>query len=321
MTFWGRSWNALRCFSGLSLILLIFNSCQVNNRPEKKTNSQVYLEVLGIAQDAGAPQIGCSKNCCTKLRKEGVSIPVSSLGLVDIRSKKSWIFDATPDFPAQLDLLTQEGNYHLDGVFLTHAHIGHYTGLMYLGREALGAEEVTVHAMPRMVDFLTNNGPWSQLVQLKNITLNRLESDSTIYMDEDLRVRPVLVPHRDEFSETVGYWIEGPSKKALFIPDIDKWERWDKSILKLVSQADYAFIDATFYNDKELPGRNMEEIPHPFVLETMNLFKSSSLEVRQKVFLIHLNHTNDLLDKKSVTYREVADFGFRVAHQGLKLAM
>jgi pyrroloquinoline quinone biosynthesis protein B len=89
----------------------------------------------------------------------------------------------------------------------------------------------------------------------------------------------------------------------------------------LVSEADYAFIDATFYDDQELPGRNMEEIPHPFVLETMDLFKNSSLEVRQKVFLIHLNHTNDLLDKKSDAYREVTEFGFQVAYQGLKLAM
>eukprot|EP00957_Ditylum_brightwellii_P156501 11911053-Ditylum_brightwellii.AAC.1 len=65
-----------------------------------------------------------------------------------------------------------------DGIFLTHAHIGHYTGLMYLGREALGAVDVPVYAMPRMRSFLKNNGPWSQLVSLGNINIQNLEEKS-----------------------------------------------------------------------------------------------------------------------------------------------
>jgi pyrroloquinoline quinone biosynthesis protein B len=302
----------------LLFLLSVWTSCTSS---EKASTPKIYLEVLGIAQDAGAPQIGCSKACCTAIRKQESLFRVSSLGLVDPIRRKSWMFDATPDFSEQYDALTQFGKFELDGVFLTHAHMGHYTGLMYLGREAMGAERVNVYAMPRMRSFLQENGPWSQLVGLKNIQLIPMRHDSLLRITPSISVKPIRVPHRDEFSETVGFWIEGPEKEALFIPDIDKWREWNMSILEMVSAADYAFIDATFYDENELPGRNMEEIPHPFVQETMTLFGEAPLEIRDKVYLIHLNHTNDLLDRDSKAYQEVSEFGFHVAERGLRLEM
>ena len=123
-----------------------------------------------------------------------------------------------------------------DGIFLTHAHIGHYTGLMYLGKEAMNSSNVPVYAMPRMKTFLEENGPWSQLAKAQNIALQEMQADSSISLTANLTVTPILVPHRDEFSETVGYIISGPAKKALFIPDIDKWEKWDLDIIQMIAQ-------------------------------------------------------------------------------------
>ena len=170
---------------------------------------------------------------------------VSCLGLVDPASGRSWLFDATPDFKDQLHIL--EAYAPLSGIFLTHAHIGHYTGLMHLGREVMGASEVPVYAMPLKRKYLENNGPWSQLVELKNIKLIDLEADLPVQLTDKISVTPLKVPHRDEFSETVGYQIEGPEKNALFIPDIDKWDLWDKNIIEMVESVDYAFLDGSFY--------------------------------------------------------------------------
>ncbi len=165
-----------------------------------------YVVVLGVAQDGGQPQAGCRKHCCTSGRNEHVS----SLALVDPGSRRWWLFDATPDFRAQLARLAREApTCTLAGVFLTHAHMGHYTGLMHLGREAMGARAVPVWAMPRMRDFLASSGPWSQLVRLRNIELQPLAADSTVTLGDSLHVTPFLVPHRDEYSETVGFRIEG----------------------------------------------------------------------------------------------------------------
>lgn len=171
-------------------------------------HSEPYIYVLGTAQDAGYPQAGCEKECCQRVYKDPTKgRMVSSIALIDPVSKEQWIFDATPDFREQLKLL----NDHVGskgalptGIFLTHAHIGHYTGLMHLGREVMGANEVPVYAMPKMSSYLETNGPWSQLVSLKNIQLKGLKDGVTVRLNERVSVTPLKVPHRDEFSETVG---------------------------------------------------------------------------------------------------------------------
>ena len=161
--------------------------------------------------------------------------------------------------------------YLLDGVFLTHAHMGHYTGLMHFGREAVGARGIPVYAMPRMFEFLTNNGPWAQLVELENIELRPLSDREQVDLSSRLAVTPLEVPHRPEYSETVGYRIDGPNKSAVFIPDIDKWEDWTTDIRDVIRSVDYALLDASFFADGELKGRDMNVIKHPFVSESMRL--------------------------------------------------
>jgi pyrroloquinoline quinone biosynthesis protein B len=259
-----------------------------------------YVIVLGTVQDGGSPHIGCAKSCCVDLFKNpDPNRKVVSLGIVDPENKKYWILDATPDFISQVNYLNKKTSFvHKplpDGIFLTHAHIGHYTGLMYLGREASGADNVSVYAMPRMKKFLEENGPWSQLVDLKNIKLVAIANETTVVLSKNISITPILVPHRDEFSETVGFKIEGPEKSLLFIPDIDKWQKWKLDIVEEIKNADYALLDATFYSPDELNNRDMSEIPHPFVVESMELFEPMELIQKQKVHFIHFNHTNPLL--------------------------
>jgi pyrroloquinoline quinone biosynthesis protein B len=283
-------------------------------------SQSVVLKVLGTAQDAGYPQAACQKECCKYVWPVKTDhIQVSCMGIVDKKSNQSWIIDATPDFPQQLYELEKEAP--LTGIFLTHAHIGHYTGLIYLGREVMGADNIPVHAMPRMTDFLGGNGPWSQLVKLNNIALKPLKADSTIVLTSQLKVTPLQVPHRDEFSETVGYLIESKNKSALFIPDIDKWHLWDRDIVTLIKQVDYALLDATFFANGEIPNRDMSEIPHPFVEESMQLFSQLSDMDKAKVYFIHFNHTNPLLQKGSIAQKEVLGAGFNIAEEGMILGL
>ena len=172
--------------------------------------------------------------------------------------------------------------------------------------------------MPKMSFFLENNGPWSQLIQEKNIIINELKNDSIQTLSKYISIKPILVPHRDEFSETVGYLIKGDAKSALFLPDIDKWEKWDKKIEDLVRNVDYAFIDGTFYNDKEIPHRNMNEIPHPFVVETLERLKNLKKKHKKKVYFIHLNHTNPLLKPNNIITKEIIKRGYNIARTGMK---
>lgn len=277
-----------------------------------------YLLILGIAQDAGYPQAGCRKDCCRRHwdGKTEKRHP-TCLAIVDEELEQAWMIEATPDFKEQLQMLQDQADFMEDlpdGILLTHAHIGHYTGLMQLGREVMGAKEMPVYAMPRMKTFLENNGPWSQLVSLNNISLQSLKADSTIRLNANFSITPFRVPHRDEFSETVGYRIDGPDRSAIFIPDIDKWEKWDRDIISLIREVDYAFLDGTFFENGELPNRDMSEIPHPFVEESMNKFENLTPEEKRKIHFIHFNHTNPLIWDPTKR-KEVEGKGFRVAEE------
>ena len=278
--------------------------------------SNYTLKILGVVQDGGMPHLGNNETCCENIKQDKY---VTSLMLMNNENNESFLFDASPDINKQLNFMGDRIKKDLKGIFLTHAHIGHYTGLMYFGREALNSKLVNVYAMPRMKKFLEENGPWSQLVSLQNISIIELSNESKISIDSNVIVQPVEVPHRAEFSETVGYKIYGPNKTALFIPDIDKWYLWEKSIIDEIKQVDYAIIDATFYDSKEVNYRDISEIPHPFVTESMDLFDSIDIKEKNKIYFIHLNHTNPLINKDSDQYKLVRNKGYNVAEEGMKL--
>ena len=262
-----------------------------------------YVMVLGVAQDGGYPQAGCQRpDCVAAWRNPKLRKHVVSLAIVDPASHQRWLIDATPDFPEQLAMLD---NATPDGVLLTHAHIGHYLGLAQLGREVMGTRGVRVYAMPRMRAFLEHNGPWDQLVRLGNITMEPLEDGRETRLNERIVITPVTVPHRDEYSETVAFIIRGPSRSVLWLPDID---RWNDSIDEVIKRVDLAYIDGTFFDASELPGRDLREIPHPFIVDSMRRFAAQ----RTKIRFIHLNQSNPALRDPSRVERS----GFRVAREG-----
>ncbi|MDP7015205.1 MAG: MBL fold metallo-hydrolase [Pirellulaceae bacterium] len=285
-----------------------------------------FLVVLGVAQDAGYPQAGCRKSCCAAAwRSASRRRFATSLAVVDPESGERWLFDCTPDFREQLRLLDgvapPQRPPSLRGILLTHAHIGHYLGLAHLGREVIGANEVPVYAMPRMRLFLETNGPWDQLVKLKQIKLQRLAAGSVVQLNDRVKVTPFPVPHRDEYSETVGFMIRGPRRVAIYLPDIDKWSRWTTRIEDLLAEADVAYLDGTFYADGELPGRDISKIPHPFIVESIERFRTLPEATRAKIRFIHLNHTNPALRDDSQATARIRRAGHRVAKQGERVEL
>ena len=301
--------------SRLALILVVFFLPWIISSQSKPSYS---VKILGVVQDGGLPHLGNNKTCCENIQQNKY---VTSIMLVNNENNESYLFDASPDINEQLNFMGDRIKTDLKGIFLTHAHIGHYTGLMYFGREALNSKSINVYAMPRMKRFLEDNGPWSQLVSLKNILIKEINNNSKLSVDPHIIIQPIEVPHRAEFSETVGYIIHGPNKKLLFIPDIDKWYLWGKSIIDEIKKVDYALLDATFYDEKEINYRDISEIPHPFVIESLELFKNLKLKEKKKIYFIHLNHTNPLLQSDSDEYKNLISKGFNVANEGLELKL
>lgn len=289
----------------------------------------VELFVLGVAQDGGLPQFGCEKPCCVEARRTGRVLYPSALGVVDRRGSdepKLLLVEATPRIEEQVALLHDLTNVHdrgrkpVDAVLTTHAHIGHYLGLLWFGREVAGSAHVPVHCSPRFAAFLRANGPWKQLVELQQIDVREFAIGEAFAPWPGLSVTALTVPHRDEFSDTVAFVIAGPQRRVLFVPDIDAWEKVPGLLARLLDGVDVAYLDGTFFDGSELPDRALAEIPHPLITHTMELLAAPARARPGALRFLHLNHTNPALHDPAVRAR-VEAAGFRIAEQGERLAL
>lgn len=278
--------------------------------------SQALL--LGTAQDGGVPQAGCQCPACAAAwadpRRRRL---VSALGLVDGDAGAAFIIDATPDFREQVHRLqTHAPGLPLSGLLLTHAHMGHYTGLIHLGYEAMSTRGLPLFATRRMLEFLQANAPWRALFEQGQVSPHELTLGVWVPLTPQLTVQPVLVPHRDEWSDTVGYVVQGPRGQLLYLPDIESWEAWarppySQEVRRVVAGVDAALLDASFYAEGELPGRDMRAIGHPLVVDTVAALR----DVADKVTLIHLNHSNPLV-LPGPEREAVEAAGFSVGEEG-----
>ncbi len=309
---------------------LIGNAGAANDRGD--LGQAPFVRVVGTVQDGGLPHAACSCERCERARREpSFRRHVASLALVDpaIDPPVAFLLDATPDLPEQLERLADLGRAvpgrvdraPLDGVLLTHAHIGHYLGLAFLGYEVVHVQGLPVWATARMGEYLRTNGPWSQLVGKGEIELREMVSGVEIALTETLRVTPLLVPHRDEYSDTVGFLVRGPARRLLYVPDTDRWETWDPPLLERLAGVDVAILDGTFYSTNELPGRSVEQIGHPLIQVTMDLLVDRVAAGQLEVHFTHLNHSNPALTPESPAAAEIRRRGFQILEEGLELSL
>lgn len=296
-----------------------------------RRSGELYALVLGSTQDAGFPQVGCYTDSCEAgrdLHARGRGRYVASLALVEPAAERYYLVDATPDITRQLDLVTEPSfrrraaeRRPFDGIFLTHAHIGHYTGLAVLGNEGLGIRDTPVYCTEAMASFLSSNAPWNLLVEQGRIVPTPLALERWHRVDEHLQVQLWKVPHRDEFADTVGFVFRGPSATLLYLPDIDDWRHWEQDVVDVVDGVDVALLDGTFWSLDELPGRSVEDVPHPLVTRTMDLLQEVVDRGAARVLLTHLNNSNPALLDGGPQARETLRRGFEIAREEMRIEL
>jgi|SRR5580693_4212270 pyrroloquinoline quinone biosynthesis protein B len=295
------------------------------------------LVALGTVQDGGLPQPGCECARCVAARRDPARRRyVASLGIWCPQSGRFYLVDATPDLGAQIEQvhrlrgvaerLAARGSTDrkpVDGVLLTHAHVGHYLGLAFFGFEVLDTRELPVYGSARMTAFLSGNGPWDQLVRRRNIVPRPLAPGRPLALDDGVSVVPLAVPHRAEYTDTFGFIVRGPRVRALYVPDTDSWTAWPVPLPELVEREkiDVALLDGTFESAAELPGRDVRRIGHPLMSETMDLLAGRVAAGRLKVWFTHLNHSNRALEPGSAARRALEARGFRVLAEGEQIPL
>ncbi len=268
----------------------------------------IHARVLGIAQDAGVPHVGCSCTRCNRQRSG--PLRVACLGLLGA-SGRTYLIDATPDFNAQTAALPAFPS----GIALTHAHMGHYTGLVYLGREGASASRTPVYCTPAMWTFLRRNEPWKSLGRDGYVEYQKHEVGERFELEPGLELESVEVPHRNEHADTVAYLVHGPQNTLLYLPDIDRWEL---DLPALLDRCDTALLDGSFFSKDELGSRSVEVVPHPPIEETLALLGP---EHARKVRFTHLNHSNPTLVAGSAEWNRVQSTGARIAQEGERLPL
>lgn len=303
------------------------------------------LVVLGTVQDGGLPHASCHGPHCEAARHDPMRRRrVASLGIVLPETRKLFLIDATPDLIEQLHFLSRYrepdlppggtvARAPLDGVFLTHAHMGHYLGLAHFGFEAVHTRDLPTWCTPRMLDFLRTNGPWDQLVSKRNLDLREMPvhegtpgSEDWVELGEGVAVAAFRVPHRDEYSDTVAYLVRGPERTVLYVPDTDGWDAWPDVLARslpevLTDGVDLALLDGSFFSMDELPGRDITQVRHPLMRQTMDLLEPLVQAGEVEVAFTHLNHSNPALDPEGPERRVIEARGFRVLAEGEELGL
>ena len=278
----------------------------------------IVLKILGTAQDGGYPHIGCKQKCCKNAWADSNEKRlVASVAIIDSNLKECWIIDASPDIKFQINMIMDflDIDYcpKIRGVFLTHAHMGHYAGLLDFGKETMNTSAVPIYAMPKMNDFIKSNSAFDFLIKSNNIVLNEIKGD--VKLNKDIFIKPFLVSHRNEMSETVGYKICSDRNNIVYLPDIDSWEDPYIDIINIIKSNDVLIIDGTFYQLDELEKRDISSVPHPTIRESLDKFSVLDISDRNKIYFTHLNHTNPVIQDSNIK-NDLILSGYHIANDG-----
>lgn len=218
----------------------------------------------------------------------------------------NYLFDVSPDIRHHI------GDEFIDGIFLSHAHLGHVTGLLYFGKEAANTEEVPVHCSGTVAEFLAETSPYRLLIDRNNIDVREFSAGKAQNV-MGITVTPVNVENKGYVpTDTYGFVIRTQDTTLFYVSDMDEWT---EDAVARVRDADIAIIDGCFWSREEI--ERYENVPHPPIRESMERLE----DIDTDIYFTHMNHTNPVLDPESDERQQVEENGFTVAEDGMEIEL
>ncbi len=289
--------------------------------------TRVKVTILGIAQDAGIPQAGCACKRCIDAHNspEHKKYPVS-IGIEGYDGSKH-LLEITRNLPEQLREWSGMTNFQRifmpETVTITHLHLGHVEGIGQFGKPVMNTSDVPIYLSEKNKESMEQRNDIQLMIKDRNIRFVSQKYNSSFQPKENcgFKLRLIPIPHRSELGDTAGIIIEGGNRNLLFLPDQDSWKNTlesfsVKNIREFLTllEIDVAWVDGTFWNLKELPGRNLKEIPHPIIEESLELLGMKRPE-DPEISFIHLNHSNPVNDNDSMERKLVQSRGWSVCER------
>src|SRR3984893_12440011 len=309
------------------------------------------VKILGSAAGGGFPQWNCSCNNCRFLRQGKFhGKPPTQTQIAFSPDSKLWfLVGASPDLRTQI-LATSalapdnQAATHspIAGVFLPSADVDSVMGLLHL-REfqtffvfATASLQKILKKENKIFAVLERADPpvqWQILSSKGRLGCHLSESPgeapafvcATIPLGESYpdyvsdELKRTLSP--DE--ATIGCAFEQSGKSVFIAPSLSgRNPEW----AKLAAPSDVTLIDGTFWSDDELihTGRSKKtarDMGHLPLSGPGGLLEQFPRGANGRRVLIHIKHTNPLLDEDSAEHRAVLDAGFEIAYDGMEFEL
>lgn len=265
------------------------------------------VKVLGSAQDGGVPHLGCGCGRCRGAREDrNLQRSPASVKVYDEEKEVNYLFDVSPDIRFQV------GDEFIDGIFVSHAHLGHLTGLLYLGTEAFNADRVPVYCSEKVDRFLHENPPYRLLMDRDNVETN-VFADGEVVDVMGIEVTPFEVVNKGYVpTDTHAFTIQSDRTTLFYVTDVD---RWAEETLDAIRAADIAIIDGCFWSAEEV--ERYQHVPHPPMEDSIADLAGFDTDI----YFTHMNHTNPVLDPDSPEREMVEENGFRVVDDGMEIEL
>lgn len=305
------------------------------------------IRVLGSAAGGGCPQWNCACRNCRGARDGSARIEPRTQECVALSADgEAWyLLNASPEIRAQIEAFPalhprRLRHSPIEGIFLTNGDLDHTLGLLSLreshpvvvyATETVRSGFVESNVLYRTLQRFAGQATWRTLPIDAEVELSKGDGTPSGLSVTAFPVPGKLPVHLEGLGlspsrgDNVGLRIRehGSGRILLYLSAVG---RLTPEVVSAAERADCVFFDGTFWSDDELrelgaSEKRAADMAHvPIGGENGSLAGLRTVRTPLRTY-IHLNNTNPVLREDSPERAAVERAGWRIARDGMEIAL